>query len=46
MFVVQVAGKFGSISRPLLKLLEDTEILTEQNYPFLQPHIIFQTKLS
>jgi len=42
-FVAQVTGKCGSIIRPLLKLFEDTELLTEQNDPYLlvQPHIKF-----
>jgi hypothetical protein len=45
MFVAQVTGKYGSIICPLLELFEGTEILTEQNYPYLQPHIKFQRKL-
>ena len=44
-FVAQVTGKYGGIIRPLLKLCEDTELLTEQNDPLLQPHIKFQRKL-
>jgi len=47
MFVAQVTGKCGSIIRPLLTLFEDTELLTEQNDPYLlvQPHIKFKKKL-